>query len=539
MRNLGRTQRRSHRDSEFSLSNSIGCTTVGTTSRFHSRTIVGRLVCEHRCRVSFDGVIKLPNAKAALVFLLLPATVVTACDDDSSPAAAPINLPTPSVNLTDGGGAQEHPPNVDPPKGTGVRIVVKHATHFNALFGDPSPNIRVLFQGADGKILSETKTDANGKASAAVAPKYVTVLADTGFRTYADVEEGDELFIADDASVPDLPMHPLPDLGSYSANLSGLASLSGEAWEISFGGDCIAQPNDLTAPVLIKVRPSCYFEGPPHGALIATLFQNDQFIEGFVWNKEVPLVKKGETLSTGAAPTLVAPHTGTISVAPNLPHAQVGQAWIHTYVNEREFVFHQDGNVVPEGGGGGGVIIQYPWVSDDMAIKVDVVFDNDYSNHRTYMKRADRSKPGTAVVPDFTMEISADNFLPALKTADVKQENGRPVLSWSSIDAPTTGDAFLTRVHAKIAFPETSVRDVIWVVIAKPTSSPLLMPDLPADLKPRPDLMVEDSRACAVVDRGIGYKAFKSLPFDFNFKFARGMLPKESRIRISGAGTLY
>jgi hypothetical protein len=470
-----------------------------------------------------------------LAVLALVSSIFVACEDDSSPSPGTVNLPPP-VTIDGGGtGSPPPPPASDPPKGTGVRISVRHEGFFNRHLATPFADARVVFHGADGKVIGEARTDAAGKASTALPAKYLTVVNTRhGMITYADLEEGDELLLDDEDPSPGT-VDPAGDLGSYSVSLSNLTAPAGaDTYQVSVGGGCFIDANATAAPFVIKVKPSCYVEGGSGKAdFLAKAIQSGAgFVAGFAWNRDIASAKKGETISgIGAAAGWISANVGTFRVVPGLPNAEAGVAFMHVFANDREYIFGNDGDPVQSE-----AEIQYPaGFSDDVGLEITVYFDQDFGNKRTWFKRVDRSASNAdvGVIPDFTLNAATSNFLPALERVAVKVENGRAILTWSHQGGgANVGDALFALVEGRAGNPPTNFG---WHILAKASTGSVVIPDLPPELKFDPQLGGSVTKA-VIIDRDLGYKAFKSLPIDSSARSITRTLPKNSRIRMAMQG---
>lgn len=102
-----------------------------------------------------------------------------------------------------------HLPDAPPPPDAAVDASTSGAVTLTVIgFGGPQEGVRVVFQAADGAVVADLPTGADGKASAVVeAGAYVTALdplpipqgvVQRDLRTFAGVKPGDQLVLRDD-----------------------------------------------------------------------------------------------------------------------------------------------------------------------------------------------------------------------------------------------------------------------------------------------------------------------------------------------------
>ena len=136
-------------------------------------------------------------------------------------------------------------PPATPPKGTGVTLTVR--------VGDaPAAGAPVFLHDEAGTTTGQLQTNADGVASAPVAPKQLTVLVGTGPITYTDVEEGDTLLL-DIPADPSLP--PPPPIGTLSVTIQGKDGVtSGLA---AMAGNCMGSGDTAGVPFDVLLYPRC------------------------------------------------------------------------------------------------------------------------------------------------------------------------------------------------------------------------------------------------------------------------------------------
>jgi len=258
------------------------------------------------------------RASSTGLLLLSGIAAVVACEDGSSSAN------NPSVQQPDFDAGSQEGGTTNPPPGTGLVVSVVAA-------GKPTANVRVLFHDAAGAVIADTKTDANGKVTAATAPSQMTLaIAPIGLPdqqrftlvTYAGIEAGDSLTF-------DLSMStdPLPSLG-YEVTL-GATVPNTEVYHSIANGSCdVLQGTDELTKIL-PISSRCV---RPNNSLLVIARDTAGLALAFGWQKKIPApAGPQDPISIGsfAEPTNVG--ITTTNVPPGTDVAIVGAAtltWI-------------------------------------------------------------------------------------------------------------------------------------------------------------------------------------------------------------------
>ena len=117
--------------------------------------------------------------------------------------------------------------------------------------GAPVASAPVFLHDEAGTTTGQLQTDANGVASAPVAPKQLTVLLPTSPITYTEVEEGDTLLL----DLPGDPSSSPPPIGTLSVTIDGKDGVtSGFA---AMAGNCMGSGDAAGVAFDVLLHPRC------------------------------------------------------------------------------------------------------------------------------------------------------------------------------------------------------------------------------------------------------------------------------------------
>jgi hypothetical protein len=406
---------------------------------------------------------KCPLYLLGVSLLGVPLACVTSSDTpppQGDAGSAPYDASLPDAPATDAGALPDAPADasVDAPVDAGQPVVTVRVQRN----GGPEAAIPIIFHDAAGAVVEEMATGADGSVARAVSEgAQVSVLlggAGTGTRqivTFVGVKNGDVLTVPDDA----------PEERQVSARVT-IPSYDASAFTVR-AGRCSTGTSSEASTVDLNVWPSCMgpagtfpilLEATDGGAPVAYAYKKGNRALG-----DAGMDDAGTLLVDGVSPWSTTYGSDTIHV----PAAVAGSFEVY-YEEVADGLAHTMNEYISAG--------------------VDTVF----SAHRGYADAVQTqltaySELGMSSIAirqdapsqDATFTIDPLRLLPAVTGVSVDMGSGRATFAWTSESAlPATDGVLLTANWTTPTEGGSSVQ-VVWLVIAPPTASNVVLPQFP------------------------------------------------------------
>jgi hypothetical protein len=344
----------------------------------------------------------------------------------------------------------------------------------------PEPGVLVVFHDSTGAILGTATTGANGTVSQQLAPnsQVTAVLQNAdgmGLVTIQGVQPGDALTAFDDVNlaipggtvnvnaVPDAGAIPLTDYSAYVGSCTGSSS----AVPFSLAGD-VAYP--------------CEIQGQ-FPLLVTATTDSSELAYTYTTGNSFPL-------DGGPAQVSVTTPWATDESSPQLSVINVppfGSSGGSLYLSFSEVA----GNVgsrnvsfeTPEDGGASALFVGHPGYA--AGVQTEVALRNNIQNYylASYQSLAARTGPLDGGSPS-TVDFS--QVLPQITGSTASVDDGgttsRPIVSWTAASSLGAADGLVVATSFTIDYDGGSFGSVWWTIIAPPTATSVVPPELPASL---------------------------------------------------------